>query len=506
MRGLTFRWLSRVILLALLLAWAGGAIWLTERRLPPGSHISGTWETLPSTQVRFLRDLSAADATGAPLIERQIDTEMLAMIARAREIVVLDTGLFGDLPAAGPRAARLRVAPTIAAALTDALLRAKQDQPALQVLLLVDPASIDMSLSPAPVERLRAAGIDVVAVDVARLRAPNAAFVALWQLCCGWWSHGKGAGSWPNPIGVGPSGVAMGLWGRTPSYERSHRQMLIADDGAGNIDGIAFSRQVNAEAALHSATALRISGPALESALESEFAVAQFSGWSGGGSMQARSRDLIGRQRQNAVGVAPKEPAHVRVLSEALLGDALVSLINAAGKHDSIDIAALYLSQRELIRALLDAAHRGVAIRILLDPNKDGYGFDRVGLPNRVAASELVADSDGAVRVRWYRTHGEQFSASLVLIHSHEQTWLMVGTAEMCRRDLDDFNLAAGFIAQLPPAAMASVEAISWFDTLWFNRASGGIEYSSDADVYADASQLHYWQYRLMEAGGAAFD
>lgn len=506
MRGLTLRWLSRSILLALFFAWVGSALWHSHRRLPPGLHIAGSWETLPSAQVHFARDLSAADATGAPLIERQIDTDLLRMIGQAREIIVLDTGLFGDLPAAGPRAARLRVAPTIAAALTDALLRAKQEQPALQVLLLVDPTSIEMSVAGGPVERLRAAGIDVIAVNVDRLRAPNAAFVALWQLCCGWWSHGQGAGSWPNPIGVGPPGVAMGLWGRTPSYQRSHRQLLIVNDGAGNIDGMVFSRPVNAEAALHSATALRISGPALEPALESEFAVAQFSGWSGGGSMQSRSRHLIERQRQNAGAAAAREPARARVLSEALLGDALVSLVNAAGKHDSIDLAALYLSQRELVRALLEAARRGVAIRILLDPNKDGYGFDHVGLPNRVAASELVADSDGAVRVRWYRTHGEQFSASVVLIRGSEHTRLMVGTSEFSRRDLDDFNLAAGVFVELPPDATASVNALSWFDTLWFNRASGGIEYSSDADVYADASQLHYWQYRLMEASGAAFD
>ena len=45
-----------------------------------------------------------------------------------------------------------------------------------------------------------------------------------------------------------------------------------------------------------------------------------------------------------------------------------------------------------------------------------------------------------------------------------------------------------------------------WFDTLWYNRASGGTEYTSDVDVYADASQLDYWQYRLFEASGTSFD
>jgi hypothetical protein len=506
MRGSLLRWLLRLMLLALLLAWAGIGLWNSYKRLPAGQHITGSWQALPVSQVRFLRDLSAADASGAPLSERQIDAELQAMIARAREIVVLDAGLFGDLPAAGPRAPRLRVAPSVAAAIADSLLRAKQAQPTLQVLVLVDPASDELSVAPGALERLRAAGIDVVPVAIGRLHTPNAAFAGFWQLCCGWWSHGRGPGNWPNPVGVGPPGVAMGLWGRTPSYQRSHRQLIVADDGAGNLNGMIFSRSLHAEAALHSATALRIAGSALDSTLESEFAVAQFSGWSGAGSMQARTQHLIDLQRQSLSGAPTEGTARARVVSESLIGETLVSLIDAAVRHDSIDVAALYLSDRDVIRALLDAARRGVAVRLLLDPNKDGYGYERSGIPNRVVASELVADSDGAVRVRWYRTHGEQFSAGMVLIRGSRHSWLAVGTSDLSRRDLDDFNLAADFLVELPPGASTGVEALTWFDTLWFNRASGGIEYTGDADAYADASQLHYWQYRLLEATGAGFD
>ncbi len=194
------------------------------------------------------------------------------------------------------------------------------------------------------------------------------------------------------------------------------------------------------------------------------------------------------------------------MVSEAAIGEALVARIDATGKHDSIDIAALYLSQRELVRALLDAAARGAAIRVLLDPGKDGYGYERSGVPNREVASELVAASDGAVRVRWYRTHGEQFSPGFAHIRNAAGAWIMVGTAELSRRDLDDMNLAAAFITELPGSAPASNDALSWFDALWFNRAAGGTEYTTDVDVYADASQLDYWLYRLLEASGAAFD
>ena len=75
----------------------------THKRLPPGLHIVGAWQTLPAQVLRFLRDLAAADATGAPLRRTADRCRTAAMVSQAREFIVLDTGLFGDLPAAGPR-------------------------------------------------------------------------------------------------------------------------------------------------------------------------------------------------------------------------------------------------------------------------------------------------------------------------------------------------------------------------------------------------------------------
>ena len=184
-------------------------------------------------------------------------------------------------------------------------------------------------------------------VDVGRLRAPNAAFAAFWQLCCRWWSPVSAEGGWPNPVGVGPSGVSMGLWGRTQAYQRSHRQLLIGDDGAGGLAGLIFSRPLNAEAALHSATALRMAGAALEPLLESEFVIAQLSGWSGGGAIQERSQRLIERQR-HMTGSAGAGVARARVVSEAAITEALVARIDAAGKYDSLAIVAEPISSQPL--------------------------------------------------------------------------------------------------------------------------------------------------------------
>jgi len=107
--------------------------------------------------------------------------------------------------------------------------------------------------------------------------------------------------------------------------------------------------------------------------------------------------------------------------------------------------------------------------------------------------------------VRWYRTHGERFSPGFVLIQSAQNCWLLLGTAELTRYDLDDFNLAAAVLAELPVNAAAATDALAWFDRLWYNRAASGTEYTSDAEVYTDPSPLRYWEYRLLEATGTAF-
>jgi hypothetical protein len=500
-------WPRRLLGASLLALWLALALWLSSRHLPPGMHISGAWLPVPTDAVRFLYNLTAADAQGQPLVEQQIDPQLLQMITQARELLVLDTGLFGDLGAAGPAAARLRAAAAVAAPLVDALLRARLLHPTLSVLVITDRSSVLMDPAAALLRRLRDGGVGVLVVDEDRLRSPDAGFAALWNLCCRWWTGVRLPGAWPNPLMVGPPDVSFGLWGALQGYQRSHRQLLIADDGAGGLAGLVFSRPLHAEAGLHSACALLLAGGALEPVLESEFVLAQFSGWQDGGVMQARAQRLLEQQRRSAV-PPPRGGgiARARVLTEGAIAEALVRRVDGTGAGDRIAIAALYLSQRELVRALLDAARRGVAVRVLLDPGKDGYGFDRSGLPNRQVGSELIVQSEGAIRVRWYRTHGEQFSPGLVLIQDAVRDWLLVGTSALSRYDLDDFDLASAFVAELPSGVGAGTGALAWFDMLWFNRAPSGVEYTSDADVYADASQLRYWQYRTLESTGIAFD
>ena len=80
--------------------------------------------------------------------------------------------------------------------------------------------------------------------------------------------------------------------------------------------------------------------------------------------------------------------------------------------------------------------------------------------------------------------------------------WLTLGSANLTRRNLGDYNLEANLGVELPRGAQLAVQSLEYFDTLWNNRALLGIEYTADYGVYADPAQSHYWLYRVLESTG----
>jgi len=91
-----------------------------------------------------------------------------------------------------------------------------------------------------------------------------------------------------------------------------------------------------------------------------------------------------------------------------------------------------------------------------------------------------------------------------VLVYDRERLWLSVGSANLTRRSLDDYNLEANVALEMVRAAPLAQQALGYFETLWANQAALGIEYSADYAVFADASQADYWLCRVLEGLGAA--
>ena len=77
-------------------------------------------------------------------------------------------------------------------------------------------------------------------------------------------------------------------------------------------------------------------------------------------------------------------------------------------------------------------------VRVLLDPNKDAFGREKNGIPNRQVASEL---NDAGVNVRWCNTQGEQCHSKMIIKSNGQQAELILGSANFTARNLKNYNL-----------------------------------------------------------------
>ena len=487
------RWpVGRLVFYGFLALWAIVAVWNLWKPLPDGMRVRGEVVETPLNQIQFLADVTGADVFGAPIVRQQIFDSMLARVAEARQFIVVDFFLFNGQRGAetSPPQRELSVQ------LRDALLARKRELPDLMVLVVNDPINdVYGSIPSRDLAALRSAGIDVVTVDLDALRDSNFIYSGFWRLTMKWWSgDGEGDAWLPNPLDAGPDRVSFGAWARLLNFKANHRKVLIADDGRGGLTGIVTSANPHDASSRHSNVALRLSGPALQPLLDSELALARDSGW---------NREWEPPPPAAAAAITnPAETARVQVLTEGEIGAAVLRNFAGTRAGDSIDMAMFYLSDRDIIEALIAAARRGVAVRVLLDPNKDAFGRTKNGIPNRSVATELAAASNGAIKLRWVRTHGEQFHSKLVALRTQDEFWFTLGSANFTRRNLDDFNLEANVAVSAPPASELAASVSTWFEMIWSNKGPPDLEYSADLGAYADPAQGTYWLYRLMEATG----
>lgn len=477
------RW-GRVLAAVVAAAWLLTALWQTHKPLPPGLHVQSPLCTVAGAEVAFIPDLTAADAYGHPAVSQGIQDAVLRLIGGAQRFVLLDYALIGA--SAGEPAPQRH----IAAELTDALVKLRRERPQVQVLFITDPANERHGTArSAELDLLRAAGAQVVPVDLDELRDPNFLYSSLWRLSLNWWG--------------GPPGAA-GAAARDLNLKADHRKVVIADDAHGGLTALVGSANPLERESAWSNLALRFSGAAAAVLLKSELAVARFSGWRGtAGAFTPASAAALACEAGAATAPGSAQ-ARVQVLTEGAIRQVLLGQIAAAVRGDAIDIAMFKLADRGVLDALLEAARRGVRVRLILDPSEDATTLTPSGLPNQPLASELVARSAGAVQVRWYRTHGERFHTALALISGAGRVWLLAGSANFTRRALGDYNLDADVALELTRDAPLTDEARAYFDTLWMNRAALGIEYTAAFAAFADPSQADYWLCRLLEAAGLA--
>ncbi|MGM0450132.1 MAG: phospholipase D-like domain-containing protein, partial [Pseudomonadota bacterium] len=431
-------------------------------------------------EARFLVDHRYVDAHGRSRSRRELVPAMLEMIHGARERLVMDMFLFN--PDGADPAEHMPVTET----LTAALVERRRECPRLRVTVLVDPINSYYGAHwPEHLQQLEAAGVEILETPLARLRDSNPSWSVFWRLLVQPWYHRPQKGWLPNPIGPWP--VTLRSWLTLLNFRANHRKVMVADSGD-SWRGLVSSGNPHDASSAHSNVGLLVNGEPARALLDQEQTLLA---WARG----YRS-DFNARSMPQAP--PPDDAPMLRLLTESRIREASLALIQSAEPGDELDLAMFYLSHRRIIQALKRAHGRGCRLRVLLDPNKDAFGRVKGGVPNRQVALELHALG---IPVRWYRTHGEQFHCKFLRLERKDgRVGLILGSANLTRRNLDDLNLEAGCELAGNEELPALRAAGDWFERCWSNPP--GFQCSVPYSVWADRRYRRYLFYRIAEFTG----
>lgn len=463
-----------VVIGLLAFGYLSSAIYQVYKPLPEGLNYTGK---LRHAKVQFLADQSYLDAEGKQQLDQRIFKQMLSLIEQAQTTIVLDMFLFNQEIGASQIQHQ-----ALMQQLTDALIQKRKYTPNLEVKFITDPInSVYGGVYAEQYHQLRQAGIDVIETDLTPLRASNPAWSGFWYLCCQGIGNNAEQGWLPNPFGKEKITVRSYL--NLFNFKANHRKTIAVDTAEG-WKTLVTSMNPHDGSSRHSNVALVVSGNTALDVLKTEQSVGIMS--------KANMPAVIVGEFEDA-----KNLPQVQVLTEKAIYDAVLKLIDSAQPKEQIDLAMFYLSERKIINGLKAAHERGVNVRVLLDPNKDAFGRQKNGIPNRQVASEL---NDAGVPVRWCNTQGEQCHSKMILKTGAQQAELILGSANFTARNLKNYNLETDFRVLGKPQDKVFSDAQQYFNSSWSNL--NGRQISLPYSKYADESKLKYALYRFMEWSG----
>lgn len=466
------------LLLAIVLA--GVACHHQGKPLPAG--FSTAWPQRTLQQARVLIDHTWLDEKGVQHMDHVIFDEVMDMIRQAERLIVVDMFLFNH--SGGGEAMR-----PLSRELTEALLARKAAVPDIDILVITDPFNTFYGGLRSPwFEQLRAAGIPVLETPLTPLRDSNPLWSTPWRLCCQWLGNDPDGGWLPNPISDDP--VPLRSYLALLNFKANHRKVLVVDHGD-DLRGLVSSGNPHDGSSRHNNVALVFEGAMARDLLRSELAIADLAGVRPHLDAEGASGDQTATEEGAVMG---------RIVTEGKIGDAALAMVDSAGPGDHLELAMFYLSHRELTQALIRARQRGVAVRVLLDANRDAFGLKKDGVPNRPVARELHRNG---IPVRWRNTHGEQFHTKALMRRDRDGQWqFLLGSANFTRRNLDDYNLETNVHVwgSQPSSLIDSLQAS--FEQQWQQGPDHPVTLSLPYEAWEDTSPIKYWRYRIMEATG----
>lgn len=471
--------------LVCLIVWlAMVSLYQTHKKIPENLNYLGEEYKVSEAEVEFLYDLTYKDSAGELQSDQSIFDAMFEYIEHAEKYILIDMFLFNSYTVQDDHFHR-----NLSDELSERLINKRLRNPGIAIDFITDPINTVYGGSRSPeLAALRAAGINVIVSNLEKLRDSNFLYSAVWRTFLQWFGNSSQRGLVKHPFSNSAGKVTLRSYLRMGNFKANHRKVFVADSN-GEMVALISSANPHGGSSAHSNIALLVRGEIWRSVYQTEMAIAKLSG----GTLSPI--EMVARTAKLPPGVA------LRIISENQIKKALIEEISVNESSDELRLAQFYLSDRDILKALLAAAARGVDIKIILDGNQDAFGYEKNGIPNRPVASELVEKSNGTIKLRWYDTHGEQFHSKLFVSLRDKRMTAIMGSANLTRRNLDNYNLELDIKVTATNESRITKQIVSYFDDMWNNK--GGV-YTVDFARYQEDSLFKTIVYRVQEALGLA--
>ncbi len=481
---------NKLLLITLLVLIAVGTFH-NKKELPAQvSYESPVYQT-NSEDLHFLKDITYVDAEGVRTSEQEIFDEIFRMIDEANEYILIDLFLYNDFT--GTEASSYR---ELSSELTEKILQKKKDFPSITIQIITDPVNeLYGGMISSQLEKIRSSGIPVTVTDLRPLRDSNPIYSAFWRTGFQWFGNSTKEGWLPNPLDEESPKLGIRTYLKILNYKANHRKVVLADyekdDGTVGLSTLITSANPHDGSSMHSNIAIRADKGVWQDIMKTESAVVEFSG----GEFIYPDETLLQQIVEDSEG-----NLKTQILTEGKIKERAIKEIDSTKASDTIDMAMFYISDRDIVKALEQADQRGVQSRLLFDPNKDAFGREKNGMPNRQVANELIKNSSGNTIVRWCDTHGEQCHSKLLLITKENETIMLQGSGNFTKRNLHDYNLETNIIVSGNSDEQIFLDVSNFFKTQWNNEE--GKFYSAPYETYQDESIYKTYVYMIKEFTG----
>ena len=463
--------------------------------LPTDFGLAGEVYELADQSVQFLVDETYSLESGEVVMQQTIFDEVLTLIDEAESYILVDMFLWNSFQGVTPETHR-----RLSSELTEALLRKKQQQPEMSITVVSDPINTIYEGQPAyHFEQLKASGIPVILTNHTEMRDSNPLYSSVYRAFLQWpdRAHQALIGEpytirfMPNLLDSNGESITVRSYLKLFNFKANHRKLLVADapsETGRSLVSLVTSANPHDGSSRHSNVALRIEGGVWRDIIKSEQMVANFSG----GTVPA----VLFPERYTEV----TGEVGVNLITEQSIQQAVLEMLEGVGSGGTVKLAMFYLSEDKIVEALIAASDRGASVQVILDPNKDAFGREKNGVPNRPVAARLLRETNGDIEVRWCATVGEQCHSKLLLVSTADNHVLTLGSANFTRRNLNNLNLETNVLVRSTSKSLAHTDAEAFFDRMWRNEA--GRNYTVAYEVYKDESIAKRLQSWVMENTG----